>query len=38
LSRDKLGADRLLLPHLILAHGKMAKALGDKKEKARRKI
>jgi hypothetical protein len=25
LSRDKLGADRLLLPHLILAHGRMAK-------------
>ena len=38
LSRDKLGADWLLLPSIIRAHGKMAKASGDKKEKARRKI
>jgi hypothetical protein len=38
LTRDKLGADWLLLPRIIRDHGNMAKVSGDKKEKARRKI
>ena len=41
MKRDKLGVDRLLLsPYYSspMAHGKMAKASGDKKEKAKRKI